>query len=137
MADNERYYGTCRHCKQIRIITDQDLEYIKEVYGEDYEPTQETLDALATSKCECDDAKREQHIEEIKRATNANIGMLFEEDFPDEAELLCRITEYMVAGKISKVSLQLRHNTKATMSKNLQGEIKVQKVVTDKDELLS
>lgn len=137
MADNERYYGTCRHCKQIRTITDQDLEYIKEREGEGYLPTQETLDALATSKCECDDAKREQHIKDIVFSTKENINMLFQDEFPAEAELLCEMVGFMLTGKISKVSLQLRHNTKATMSKNLQGEIKVQKVVTDKDELLS
>lgn len=136
MADN-RKFGTCKHCKQIRIITEEDLEYFKELEGEDYEPTQEILDELATNKCDCDDAKRVQHINDIRIATKNNINMLFGEDFTDEAEAMCTLTDLMVTGKISKVSLQLRHSTKATMTKTAQGEIKVKKVVTDTDELQS
>lgn len=136
MEDN-RKFGTCKHCKQIRIITEEDLEYFKELEGEDYEPTQEILDQLASSKCDCDDAKRVQHINDIRIATKNNINMLFGADFTDEAEAMCELTDLMVTGKISKVSLQLRHSTKATMTKTAQGEIKVKKVVTDTDELQS
>lgn len=137
MADTERLYGTCKHCKQTRIITPEDIAYFKELGGEDYEPTQEILDELASSKCDCDDAKRVQHINEIRTATKENINMLFGEDFTDEAEAMCTLTDLMVTGKISKVSLQLRHSTKASMTRTAQGEIKVKKVVTDTDELQS
>ena len=135
--DTEKVYGTCKHCKQIRIIPESELEKIRETLIDGQEIQQDALDILATLNCDCEDAKREQHIVEIVLSTKENINMLFQDEFPAEAELLCEIVEFMVTGKISKVSLQLRHNTKATMTRNNVGEIKIQKVVTDKNELLS
>lgn len=136
MADT-RLFGTCKHCKQTRIITPEDLEYFKELEGEDYEPTQAILDELASLKCDCDDAKRVQRIDDIRIATKDNINMLFGKDFTDEAEAMCALTDLMTIGKISKISLQLRHSTKASMTRTVQGDIKVKKVVTDTDELYS
>lgn len=133
----ERLYGTCKFCRQIRIISESELIDIKEACGDDYEPTQTELDSLASVNCDCEDSRLLQHLADIKLATKENITMLFSKDFTEEASLMNQIADLMCEGKISKVSLQLRHNTKATMARNNVGEIKIQKVVTDKNELLS
>ena len=126
--------GACRLCGQMRIIPQEMVDqYSHGTMAGELPP--ETLDWLAMMQCGCDDARIEQKKQETREKAKEHINKLFEHEHPSAAELMRKGIDLMVDQKIGNITIQIGKYTKANITKNAKGEIKVKRTVTKCDEL--
>jgi len=115
-----RREGVCRFCGQIKSV----------VVGEGL--TQDEVDKIVASECDCEGAKTNQRLEEDANETEANIRELLEEH--PAADILIKLIPLIQHSSVASVSMQLNETTKITMGTTAKGALKVAKTVTVKTE---
>lgn len=126
--------GVCRCCGQLRMIPDEEVEkYASQTVAGEVPP--DLLDWLAMMNCNCDDARIEQKKQETRDKAKENVRKLFEHEHPSASDFMLKAIDLMVDQKMGNMSIQLGKYTKANITKNAKGEIKVKRTVTKCDEL--
>ena len=126
--------GVCRCCGQMRMIPDEEVEkYASQTVAGEVPP--DLLDWLAMMNCNCDDARIEQHKQHTRDKAKENVRKLFEHEHPSASDFMLKAIDLMVDQKMGNMSIQLGKYTKANITKNAKGEIKVKRTVTKCDEL--
>ena len=115
-----RAEGTCHFCGQIKSV----------VVGEGL--TQDEIDKIVESECDCDGARTEQRLIEDANVTEKNIKELLEEH--PAADILIKLIPLIQHSSVASVSMQLNETTKITMGTTTKGALKVAKTVTVKTE---
>lgn len=133
-------YGACRFCGQTFLVEPEELEnYCQPFTVEEMESDKldEVINWVATMRCNCEGARHEQYVEGVKEQTKANIDELFSDDHSEAAEVLKAAADILAEGKIAGLAMQLGKKTRASMTRNTKGEIKVKRTVTSTDTLES
>lgn len=107
--------GACIYCGQMAQF---------ETIG-DVNPAQ--LDAWATEKCSCNEAKEARKKLKSKNAAEEYVKKMYEEDMPEVAEMLITGIELIYKAKIENLSININGITKAKISMTAKGNIKVEK----------
>lgn len=126
--------GTCKCCGQLRIIPEDVIQPYKDGTMAGEVPP-DLIDWLAMMNCSCDDARIEQHKQHTRDKAKENVRKLFEHEHPSASDFMLKAIDLMVDQKIGNISIQIGKHTKANITKNAKGEIKVKRTVTKCDEL--
>lgn len=120
LESSEIQTGACHYCGQV---------YQFETDGR---ATEEQLDKWAEEKCDCVDAQITRR--KMKTADKAKEKMeeLFEGNFQEERELLCKAVDLIVADRITKAAIATGNGIKMSVVINAKGNIKTEITQTKK-----
>ncbi len=120
LESSEIQTGACRFCGQIYQFETDGLA------------TEEQLDAWATEKCDCVDAKIEQKYTKKADEAKANIMEMLEESggAPDqtqvETDLMCQGIDLLARQKIVSMAVVTRRGYKLSAKINEKGNLKTE-----------
>lgn len=112
--------GACIYCGQI---------YQLKTSGK---CTDEQLDAWATQKCGCTNARLERIKEETAEKAKNNIEKLFREEYPEMADIMRISVDMLADDKIAGITVDAGKGIKGKMTITSKGKIKVEKTVSKK-----
>ena len=115
-----RREGTCHFCGQIKSV----------VVGEGL--TQEEVDRIVESECDCDGARTEQRFAEDANQIENDINELLENH--KAADILKACIPFIQHSAISSVGIQINETTKVSLGTTSKGALKFAKTVTVKQE---
>lgn len=126
--------GVCRLCGQMRIIPAEVIEpYASQTVAGEVPP--DLIDWLAMMNCNCDDSRIEQHKQHTRDKAKEHVRKLFEHEHPSASDFMLKAIDLIVDQKMGNITIQIGKYTKANITKNAKGEIKVKRTVTKCDEL--
>lgn len=115
-----RREGTCHFCGQIKSV----------VVGEGL--TQEEVDRIVESECDCDGARTEQRLADDAAQIENDIKELLSEH--KAADILKECIPLIQHSVISSIGIQINETTKVNLGTTSKGALKFAKVVTVKQE---
>lgn len=105
--------GTCKYCGQVRIVR----------YAEG--KTQEDLDRITTSECDCDGAQRERNALYEESKARTAIGKVIQPRFPQAAAIMTEAAPFAARGMIAGLRITLQNGAKAILKVSKSGAVDV------------
>ena len=118
--------GTCRYCKQMRVV--------KVPEGPDL--PEEALDQIATDECDCEKAKYYRERQEKIERAELTIENMAPEHEQQAANIMKAALPEIVDQRIRKISVSVSSDVSYTLSRGKDGEVKIrrQEIVVSEDE---
>lgn len=116
--------GTCKFCKQVFMVSEEDPDYIS---------GGRNLDKIATLRCTCEESRDYQYREAQKERAYDNIDLAFN-DYTTMKDALRAAVQGMVDQKLLSVTMKNGEGVTGKLTVTSKGTIKVSKTVSKKVE---
>ncbi len=97
-------YGTCKWCGQTRTVMRVPVE-----------TTQEEMDKIASSECNCEGAEKEREVEYLISTAGASIRKIVQKRSPDAARILQAGAEAVARKYVKKITVNVDGMLTASM----------------------